>query len=137
MGTLWYHWTSDEQRRDAAEKLTLESLADEEEPGPLEFVWNPSGVAVPGEAHYAGAGFLSGLGVRQVHLPAAALCNLPWRGIQRSIRNLRVLIARGRAERQPGKAMRITVKHDDWCPGLKRRSMLFCECRPVLEFSEL
>ena len=35
-------WHSlDEQRRDAAERFTLESLSEAAEPGPLEFVWNP------------------------------------------------------------------------------------------------
>jgi RecA-family ATPase len=35
-------WHSlDEQRRDAAERFTLEALSEEEEPGPLEFIWDP------------------------------------------------------------------------------------------------
>jgi hypothetical protein len=35
-------WHSlDEQRREAAERFTLENLSDEAEPSPFEFIWDP------------------------------------------------------------------------------------------------
>jgi hypothetical protein len=59
------------------------------------------------------------------------------RGIDKSIRNLQVLFGRGRAEVQ-AKGIgpyHATVKHDDWCPGLKKRSMIWCECNPEIDIN--
>jgi hypothetical protein len=57
-------------------------------------------------------------------------------GPNRSARNLQVLLGRGMAEHQPGQVNVVTVKHDDWCPGLKKRSMLWCECNPEMDFNQ-
>jgi hypothetical protein len=64
--------------------------------------------------------------------------NLKDWGINRSGRNLQVLIARGMAEVQANGAdvYRAIVKHDDGCPGLAHQSMLWCECNPEIEIEK-
>jgi hypothetical protein len=62
--------------------------------------------------------------------------NIRKNGANRSARNLQVLLARGMAEVQAGGPgfYHVNVKHDDACPGLARQSMLWCECRPELDY---
>ena len=56
-------------------------------------------------------------------------------GIRRAAagRNLAVLLARAVAEVRPGTVNVATVRHDDWCQGLRGKSILKCRCSPKIQ----
>ena len=51
-------------------------------------------------------------------------------------RNMKVFLARAATEARPGKVMIAHVKHDDGCPSLTTQSMLYCTCKPIIDFTE-